>query len=201
MNKKEKHVIKSVTFSVLEADDIRNMSVREISLAKDTGDGGVYDNWCGICAKNAKCLTCGGNLEMCCGHFGHIELNQPVIHPFFQEEVVKCMNTFCYFCHRIVLSPSMLSIAGKKNLNAVYQKCNKTEQCSREGCKKRKPEFYEDDNKIFGHYGDKKTSLLIPVKCILEHFRRLDIRDLEFLHMKNPSRYIITVSSRSSSTR
>jgi hypothetical protein len=45
MNKSEKYVIKSVTFSVLEADDIRNMSVREINVPKDSGDGGVYDSW------------------------------------------------------------------------------------------------------------------------------------------------------------
>jgi hypothetical protein len=44
-NKINKYVIKSVTFSVLESTDIRNMSVREITLPKDQGDGGVYDSW------------------------------------------------------------------------------------------------------------------------------------------------------------
>jgi DNA-directed RNA polymerase beta' subunit len=145
----------------------------------------------GVCTKGIKCLTCGGDYSLCPGHFGHIELNQPVIHPFFQEEVVKCMNTFCYFCHKLVLSPSMLGIAGKKMFNSVHQKCCKAEQCAR--CRKRKPEFYEDDNKIFGHYGDKKSSILIPVKGILEHFKRLDAQELSFLHIKNPSRFIITV--------
>lgn len=145
----------------------------------------------GVCAKGIKCLTCGGDYSSCVGHFGHIELNQPVIHPFFQEASVKYMNTFCYFCHKLVLSPSMLGIAGKKTFDSVHQKCCKAEQCSR--CRKRKPEFYEDDNKIFGHYGDKKNSILIPVKGILEHFKRLDTQDLAFLHIKNPSRFIITV--------
>jgi len=44
MNRAEKYVIKSVTFSVLEANDIRNMSVREITVAKDSGESGVYDS-------------------------------------------------------------------------------------------------------------------------------------------------------------
>jgi DNA-directed RNA polymerase beta' subunit len=145
----------------------------------------------GTCSKGFKCLTCGGDYDKCCGHFGHIELNQPVIHPFFQEEIVKVMNTFCYFCHKLVLSPRMLGIAGKKIFQSVYQKCCKAEQCSQ--CRKRKPEFYEDDNKIFGHYGDKKASILIPVKGILEHFKKLDDKELSFLHIKNPSRFIITV--------
>jgi DNA-directed RNA polymerase beta' subunit len=190
MANEERYVIKSVTFSVLEADDILNMSVREISIPKDSGDGGVYDLWTGTCAKGMKCLTCGGDFQSCVGHFGHICLNQPVIHPFFQEEVVKYMNTFCYFCHKLVLSPDMLCISGKRIFNTVHQKCSKAEQCQR--CRKRKPEFFEDDNKIYGHYNDKKQSVLVPVKGILDHFKKLDIQDLAFLRVKNPSRFIIT---------
>ena len=81
----EKYEIKSVSFSVLEADDIRNMSVKKITVPKDNTDGGVYDLWMGTCSKSMKCLTCGGDYQSCPGHFGHIELFQPVIHPFFSR--------------------------------------------------------------------------------------------------------------------
>ena len=191
MTAEEKYVIKSVTFSVLESEDILKMSVREINVPKDNENGGMYDSWCGTCSKGMKCLTCGGDYCSCPGHFGHIVLNQPVIHPFFQDEIIKYLNCFCYFCHKLILSPDMLCIAGKRSFNGVHQKCSKAEQCQR--CRKRKPEFYEDDNKIYGYYGDKKQSILVPVKGVLDHFRNLDTQDLAFLRVKNPSRFIITI--------
>jgi DNA-directed RNA polymerase beta' subunit len=188
-------MIKSITFYVPDANEIRNTSVVELKdWINSHADEGINSSLMGAIIQrltslltdyeNRVCATCHEEY-LCCGHFGHIELNQPVIHPFFQEEVVKYMNTFCYFCHKLVLLPQ--SILG---IDGFHQKCSEAEQCSR--CGKIRPKFYEDDNEIFGHYGDMEDSIPMPVKGILEDFKRLDTQDLAFLHSRNPSRFIIT---------
>ncbi|WP_204282284.1 hypothetical protein, partial [Serratia marcescens] len=34
-----------------------------------------------------RCATCGGKVDECPGHFGHIELAMPVVHVGFVKEI------------------------------------------------------------------------------------------------------------------
>src|SRR2546430_3833837 len=82
-------VIDGIKFSVWSPTEIRKYSVAEIT-APETYDedgmsvqGGLMDGRLGTLEPGQKCLTCGNTAARCPGHFGHIELAEPV---FFQAE-------------------------------------------------------------------------------------------------------------------
>ena len=67
--------IKRVQFGVLSPDEIRAMSVCEISspITFDNGlprEQGVMDPRMGTVDKQYRCKTCSGTRESCPGHFG-----------------------------------------------------------------------------------------------------------------------------------
>jgi DNA-directed RNA polymerase II subunit RPB1 len=55
----------------------------------------------GTIDRNFKCLTCGENMTDCPGHFGHIELAQPVYHAGFLVTIKKIMECVCFFCGKL----------------------------------------------------------------------------------------------------
>ena len=42
--------------------------------------GGLLDPRMGSVDRNQKCLTCQQSMNDCPGHFGHVELQRPVLH-------------------------------------------------------------------------------------------------------------------------
>jgi len=63
------------------------------------------DNRLGTLEPGQKCGTCGSTAGRCPGHFGHIELVRPVIHPEFAKTVYSLLQSTCYECHRILVTP------------------------------------------------------------------------------------------------
>ena len=51
-----------------------------------------------------KCATCGGKVDECPGHFGHIELAMPVVHIGFIKEIKSMLDASCKECGRIKLT-------------------------------------------------------------------------------------------------
>src|SRR3712207_8092445 len=75
-----------IKFSVWSPTEVRKFSVAEIT-APETYDedgmpvqGGLMDNRLGTLEPGQKCATCGNTSAKCPGHFGHIELAEPVLH-------------------------------------------------------------------------------------------------------------------------
>ncbi len=102
--------IKAIRFSLLSPDDIRKMSVVNIITA-DTYDedgvpidAGLMDRRLGTIEPGQKCQTCGNRVGQCPGHFGHIELARPVIHPGFAKLVYLMIRATCWNCGRLILS-------------------------------------------------------------------------------------------------
>lgn len=103
--------INSITFGVLSPEDIRTMSVVEVHSTK-TNENSVYDPKMGPSMASKKCDTCKYNSERCTGHFGHIELNEPIIHPLFDTYVYSYLKCFCFDCHRMLLDKTQLELRG-----------------------------------------------------------------------------------------
>ncbi len=99
-----KGVITDIQFSILSERDVLNESVLEITSAKSTGVGTIQDARLGptIPEIDTKCPTCLEDGINCRGHFGHIMLNYPIIHPLFEKEVLKVLKIFCYSCFRFI---------------------------------------------------------------------------------------------------
>src|SRR5579864_5711184 len=100
-----------IRFALSSPGEVRKYSVAEIT-APETYDedgmpvqGGLMDNRLGTLEPGQKCATCGNTAPKCPGHFGHVELAEPVIHIAFVDEVHKLLISTCRACGRLLLSP------------------------------------------------------------------------------------------------
>ena len=116
-------VIDAIKFGILPPDEIRRLSVVEITTS-DTYDedggpisGGLMDHRLGTLEPRQRCRTCGNISINCPGHYGHIELAVPVVHVEFAKQTYKLLSTTCRSCGRILLSDELI-----EELSAVRQK-------------------------------------------------------------------------------
>jgi DNA-directed RNA polymerase subunit A' len=102
--------IKSIEFGILDSETIRKMSAVEITRAETYDkDGypierGVMDLHLGVISPGLRCKTCGQNMRDCPGHFGHIEMTRPVIHPKFSNKLFVLLQNTCQKCGRVLIS-------------------------------------------------------------------------------------------------
>ncbi|ASI13573.1 DNA-directed RNA polymerase subunit A' [Candidatus Mancarchaeum acidiphilum] len=125
-------IIDSIKFTTLSPDTIKKMSVAKLIVAdtyNEDGypiDGGLMDQRLGVIDPGLKCKTCGGRAKSCMGHFGHIELVRPVIHPEFARFIYMLLQSTCEKCNRVMLSKELAddvrSALKEINLNADEQK-------------------------------------------------------------------------------
>jgi len=108
-------ILDGIKFSVWSPVEVRKFSVAEIT-APETYDedgmpvqGGLMDNRLGTLEPGQKCATCGNTSAKCPGHFGHIELAEPVLHIAFVDDIHKLLLITCRSCNRIKLRPEDLS--------------------------------------------------------------------------------------------
>jgi len=99
--------IDGIRFSVWSPTEVRKYSVAEIT-APETYDedgmpvqGGLMDGRLGTLEPGQKCLTCGNTAARCPGHFGHIELAEPILHIAFIDNIYKLLQSTCRSCARL----------------------------------------------------------------------------------------------------
>ena len=113
--------IKSLELGIMSPEQIRKMSVLEIkspSLYDRDGfpvEGGVMDPHLGVVEKGRRCKTCGQTIDKCPGHFGHLELVRPVIHPGYYKKVDQLMHLTCKECGHLLLTDEELKLLKSKN--------------------------------------------------------------------------------------
>ena len=101
--------VSGVQFSIMSPDEIRKQSVVEITK-HDTYDKdipiikGLFDPRMGTTDMGRLCNTCGLSNKDCPGHFGHIELSEPVLHIAFVDNIYKLLQSTCRSCGRIKMS-------------------------------------------------------------------------------------------------
>ncbi len=101
--------IGSVEFSILGPEMVRKMSTVEINTPETYDkdgfpmEGGLMDPHLGVINPGIKCKSCGQTMKSCGGHFGHIELERPVIHSEFGGKLLGLMEACCKECGKIML--------------------------------------------------------------------------------------------------
>jgi len=102
--------IQAIKFALLSPDECRRMSATKIITADtydDDGfpiDMGLMDSHLGVIEPGLRCKTCGGKVDECPGHFGHIDLAMPVIHVGYVKEIKKLLQSTCKSCGRLLLT-------------------------------------------------------------------------------------------------
>ena len=109
--------IDAIRFSVWSPTEIRKYSVAEIT-APETYDedgmpvqGGLMDGRLGTLEPGQKCLTCGNTAARCPGHFGHLELAEPILHIAFIDNIYKLLQSTCRSC-----APTQSSSGGFRSI-------------------------------------------------------------------------------------
>jgi DNA-directed RNA polymerase subunit A' len=188
-----------IRFAVLSPSEIRKYSVAEIT-APETYDedgmpvqGGLMDNRLGTLEPGQKCGTCGNTATRCPGHFGHVELAEPVIHIAFVDDVHKLLTATCRACGRLLLSEEDIGAyrhrlaqrtpftptLTQQIAREILSKVKKTKQCFH--CGKNQYEIEFTKPSVFHEIteGGGATRLL-PV-AIRERLERIPNEDLELL--------------------
>ncbi len=101
--------IGGINFAVFSPAEVRKYSVAEVTQPETYDEdgmpvqGGLMDSRLGTLEPGQKCGTCGSTAGRCPGHFGHIELAEPVLHIAFVDEINRLVQTTCRSCGRILL--------------------------------------------------------------------------------------------------
>ena len=102
--------ISSIKFTLMDPNEIRKMSSVEVKTAdtyKDDGHAfrqGLMDTKMGVIDPGMRCATCGNKHEECPSHFGHIQLELPVIHIGFVPLIKSCLGSTCNSCSMVLLN-------------------------------------------------------------------------------------------------
>jgi DNA-directed RNA polymerase beta' subunit len=185
--------IVSIQFGILGDDDIVKMSaciVDKPSFAIETGS--VYDPRMGCVQNESVCETCSGTIWTCPGHFGHIELNTPII--LFHKQCVNILKTVCLQCCRLKLRECELKLAKICGYDNVLNALSEVSLCSH--CKTPAPDvrLSAADATIFAHHKHKNTKTskeLTPafIKMVLDAIPEEDVLlfgiDSTMVHPKN----------------
>ena len=198
--------IENITFGILSAKEILAASVCKIDNPKKSGPGTVYDVRMGDSLHD--CETCKLGPRACAGHFGHIELNAPIIHPLFYKRVTAFLNCFCFKCNRLLLLRDQIYLAGINRYKGearfveIQDKVKNIHMCCHEECGAAHPscKFSSSDNMIFKVYEEKdksRTSIVLTteeIEKILDNIPDSDVHLLGFdPALVHPRNFIITV--------
>ena len=190
--------IASIRFSVWSPTEIRKYSVAEIT-APETYDedgmavqGGLMDGRLGTLEPGQKCLTCGNTAARCPGHFGHIELAEPVLHIAFIDNIYKLLLATCRSCSRLKVPQDELDefekimkkeaaytvISQKRIPEAILEKAKKAKECPH--CGKTQYEMIYTKPTIFIEKTEIGEHRLLPI-TIRERFSQIIDPDLKLL--------------------
>lgn len=207
----ELHEITSINFGILSDSDIKGQAVCKIDSVKLNGPGSVYDPRMGYKPDDNKgpCVTCGLEKD-CTGHFGYIDLYEPVIHPMTFKMVTAFLVCVCKNCHRLLMSQDqmemqdLLRVSGAKRFNRLREHVSKVTMCSHGDCGSPQPKITYKDGAIIMTYKQKKSdenggnvSIALSVeevKQILDNISDADVRLMGFDPERNrPRDLVLTV--------
>ncbi len=191
--------IGGIGFAVFSPNEVRRYSVAEITQPETYDEdgmpvqGGLMDSRLGTLEPGQKCGTCGSTAGRCPGHFGHIELAEPVLHIAFVDEINKLIQTTCRTCGRILLPQQELDayrtrLAGKTDFTPtivesvakeITTKAKKVKLCPHCGKQQFQIEFTKPT--IFHEITEEGgATRLLPV-AIRERLERVTNEDLLLL--------------------
>jgi DNA-directed RNA polymerase subunit A' len=191
-------ILGGIRFSVWSPVEVRKFSVAEIT-APETYDedgmpvqGGLMDNRLGTLEPGQKCATCGNTSAKCPGHFGHIELAEPVLHIAFVDDIHKLLIITCRSCNRIKLASEELSkykdlrdskaayavITLENVKDEIIDKAKKVKVCPH--CQKEQYDLVFTKPTIFVEKTDAGENRLLPI-TIRERLLHIPDEDLTLL--------------------
>ena len=191
--------IRAIKFGVFPPTEIRKYSVVEITIPETYDEdglpipGGLMDNRLGVLEPGQVCGTCGNPAPECPGHFGHIELTEPVIHVSFADDIKLLLSVTCRSCGRLLIPDAEIE-AYKKELaekapyrpdleeriaKEIYAKARKAKICPHCGAKKLEIEFTRPH--IFHEIMEDGSAVRLTPAVIRERLEKIPDDDYKLL--------------------
>ena len=190
--------IQSIRFSVWSPTEIRKYSVAEITVPETYDEdgipvqGGLMDGRLGTLEPGQKCLTCGNMAARCPGHFGHLELAEPILHIAFIDNIHKLLLISCRSCSRLKVTQTDLeefsniqkreaayTVLSQKHIpEKILEIARKSKECPH--CGKAQYELIFTKPTIFIEKTEVGENRLLPI-TIRERFSQIPDSDLKLL--------------------
>ena len=194
------YFIKKIQFGLLSTEDILKMSVCKLDNPKLSGPGSVYDPNLGSIENNIPCSYCGLT-KQCSGHFGHIQLVYPIIHPLCWKQILLFLRCFCYKCSKPLITSDMCDLLDfsklkyEKKFKAIITHIKRIDTCITCGIKQPKFKFIKNENIMILERNKLKTQL--QDYQIYKIFQNIPDSDIELLginpKLSHPKNMIISV--------
>jgi DNA-directed RNA polymerase subunit A' len=107
--------IGSIEFALLSPEMTRKMSAVEIKTPETYDkdgfpmEAGLMDSHLGVINPGIRCKTCGQTMRECPGHFGHLELERPVVHSEFGRKLEILLTSSCKECGELLIAPEQIA--------------------------------------------------------------------------------------------
>ncbi|MGA2198743.1 MAG: DNA-directed RNA polymerase subunit A' [Nitrososphaerales archaeon] len=191
--------IRKIDFALLSPTEIRKYSVAEITQPETYDEdgmpvqGGLMDGRLGTLEPGQKCATCGNTASRCPGHFGHIELAEPVLHMAFVTDINKLIQATCRTCGRLLLPTPELDAYGQRIKNAteftptlveeiakeILTKAKKVKLCPH--CGKQQYQIELTKPTIFHEITEEGGATRLLPGAVRERLERISNEDLELV--------------------
>lgn len=144
------HNNKNMTIDRIEFGVLGNKEIKEMSVIKDQYGiskpeaynnfepviGGLVDKRLGITDSHLECATCGHGAIKCPGHFGHVELAEPVYHIGYIPYIKKILGCICIKCSKLLVYKNKAEIekmlknkSGKARFAEIKNLCKSVSYC------------------------------------------------------------------------
>ncbi len=192
--------IRGIDFALLSPTEVRKYSVAEITQPETYDEdgmpvqGGLMDGRLGTLEPGQKCATCGNTASRCPGHFGHIELAEPVLHMAFVSDINKLIQATCRTCGRVLLPQQELEAYKLRIDNATEFTPTLTEELAKEmltkakkvklcpHCGKQQYQIELTKPTIFHEITEEGGATRLLPGAIRERLERITGEDLELLN-------------------
>lgn len=145
----------------------------------------VYDPRMGVLSHYEKCQTCGNGTNTCPGHFGHIMLEEPVVHPKFFKVIISILKCVCGSCSSSLVSEEHMKLLGiskyktSDRLKHMTEHSLKLDQCPK--CNDPSSKYVIKDGKLKMYYKDKKKMTDMTTKDIYNILVKISNEDYRLL--------------------
>ena len=193
--------IEGIVFRLYDPEVIRKESVIKVTSVQSTGFGSVNDSRMGVVTQDEVCTTCQSIVWTCPGHPGHIELEEPVIHPHKDvvRTVVSVLKSVCNSCSGLLLTREDILQIGmdqapidrirliEKASENLPCRNARDANCPVRSCPTNPKYIPPKPNEVAITYTIKKKVHTREVRDILDIFSRISPEDAELLGFMNGS--------------
>ena len=198
-------VIENLTFNLFDYDELKSMAVVNVSNTESEGRNSVNDTRMGVVDSTRACSTCRQDNITCPGHYGMIQLAEPIVHPLYLREVMDILTCVCNSCGELLLTEKEIqgrrlnNLRGTKRLKALSAACKgllcrksvKHKEQGAIGCAPNpvyKPARIRDVEKISYDVGEKGIpEMYRSANEIFEIFNAISEEDARLLGFENGS--------------